>query len=397
MTDRCFVMLKPMRAGLSGYARIQAEAGGATVFISARGLGVGRATAYWYNGGVARALATSRVNPRGEALFEARLPDGIPAPERLQALFIIGEGDKPLPLLIGLCTRQSAGSLMDAKNAMLALCERIEKARVRGGDAAGDGNTAASPSNSGISARDASSDADIGINTVDSAASADGSDTANTADGDSTTAYPTPQIPDEPLSQADEPAPLTAALSVGADCVRPRLLARAVRVKPRAIEPPREIFLTAIDPRPYIIAEDAPSPPEDDIKPPSPPESSAAIVTPRCQAAATSPPFVAPRFPRAAAARPVDALPALRCPAGFAALNARFDELPPVNPLGLKGWRFVCLDMAHTLYVGRQTADGRVVRFVYAFRGNRPPDGDKPYRRARGADGDSFYTLVQRV
>jgi hypothetical protein len=46
---------------------------------------------------------------------------------RLVALLITDGERHPKPLAIGLCTAQSAGSLMDAKNAALALCDRLRE------------------------------------------------------------------------------------------------------------------------------------------------------------------------------------------------------------------------------------------------------------------------------
>ena len=37
----------------------------------------------------------------------------------------------PRPLLIGLCTETSAGSLLDAKNASLSLCDKLARAAVK--------------------------------------------------------------------------------------------------------------------------------------------------------------------------------------------------------------------------------------------------------------------------
>lgn len=124
------IMLKPMRAGADGYARLQSEGGRTLLQIHARGLSAGSLHAYWYaGGGEARDLGSARVNARGEAALTAEAPEDGLAPERLKALILVSGGEEPAPLLIGLCVQQSAGSLLDAKNAALALCERLSRSR----------------------------------------------------------------------------------------------------------------------------------------------------------------------------------------------------------------------------------------------------------------------------
>ena len=59
--------------------------------------------------------------------MEAETPEDAAGPERLQALMLISSGEQPKPLLVGLCVQQSAGSLMDVKNAALSLCERLSR------------------------------------------------------------------------------------------------------------------------------------------------------------------------------------------------------------------------------------------------------------------------------
>ena len=122
------IMLKPMQPGASGYARLQCEGGRTLVQLHARGLEAGTVRMYWYlSGQTARELGSRPVNAHGEASLEAETPEDAAGPERLQALMLISSGEQPKPLLVGLCVQQSAGSLMDVKNAALSLCERLSR------------------------------------------------------------------------------------------------------------------------------------------------------------------------------------------------------------------------------------------------------------------------------
>ncbi|MBE5815397.1 MAG: hypothetical protein E7320_09380 [Clostridiales bacterium] len=123
------IMLRPMQAGVGGYARVQGETGRQLVQINLRGLRGGGIRAFWYAGeGLVRELGASPANARGEAALYTDLPVDAIAPRRLTALLITNGEAVPRPLAIGLCTSQSAGSLMDARNALLALCERLGRA-----------------------------------------------------------------------------------------------------------------------------------------------------------------------------------------------------------------------------------------------------------------------------
>lgn len=126
MLSRRTILLKPMQPSASGYARLQTDGGTTMLQLHARGLEEGQAVQlYWYlSGQAAQLMAQANVNPHGEVSVEAEAPDAV-SPQRLQAVILIAGGENPKPLLIGLCTEQSAGSLMDAKNAALALCERL--------------------------------------------------------------------------------------------------------------------------------------------------------------------------------------------------------------------------------------------------------------------------------
>ena len=127
-----FLLLRPMRTGVSGFARMQWERGQAWVQLNVRGAPGEGVRAFWYSsGGEARELGTCAANARGEASLEGPAPGGLYAPERLQALIVVENNVAPRPLLIGLCTETSAGSLLDAKNASLSLCDKLARAAVK--------------------------------------------------------------------------------------------------------------------------------------------------------------------------------------------------------------------------------------------------------------------------
>ena len=122
------MMLRPLQAGLSGYARLQGEARRQLVQVHLRGMLQKEMRVFWYAGeGLVREVGRASANPRGEASLNADLPMDATAPRRLMALLITDGETRPRPLAIGLCTSQSAGSLLDAKNALLALCERLAR------------------------------------------------------------------------------------------------------------------------------------------------------------------------------------------------------------------------------------------------------------------------------
>ena len=384
------ILLKPMRPGVSGYARLQSERGTLLAQLNARGLDVDGVQAYWYGaGGEARLMGQVRVNAHGEASLTAELPTDALAPERLQALLLLSGGAEPAPLMIGLCVRQSAGSLLDAKNAALALCERLARSQ---------------------RARNAAP--------------------AKTAPD----RMPTPAVPVQ--APPVRPAP------------QPQVVA-AKRPSKRDKELPREIFLPAIDPLPYVAAarramgEEMPeggaqaaAPAEDAArkavcapqaacgqsssgKPvtepacahqtacrPMPAPASAparetergAPVSPACEAGEDG---IPPQgFRPTPKAPPADRLRPLVWPRGFEALRTYFVKGLPCRLFDLPGWRFVNAAQAggpDGLWVGMQQVDGRVCRVAYAHRSETPPPGGKPYRPARGTDGHTYQVLWQRV
>lgn len=126
MLSRRTILLKPMQPALSGYARMQSDSSHTLVQVHARGLEKGQnVRLYWYlNDQHAQEMAQTTANAHGEASFEA---DETESAARLHALILISADEAPKPLLIGLCSQQA--SLMDVKNAALALCERLVSLR----------------------------------------------------------------------------------------------------------------------------------------------------------------------------------------------------------------------------------------------------------------------------
>lgn len=126
MLSRRTILLKPMQPALSGYARLQADSSSTLVQVHARGLEKGQnVRLYWYlNDQRAQEMAKATANAHGEASFES---DEAESAVRLHALILISADESPKPLLIGLCSQHA--SLMDVKNAALALCERLVSLR----------------------------------------------------------------------------------------------------------------------------------------------------------------------------------------------------------------------------------------------------------------------------
>ena len=337
------IMLKPMRAGADGYARLQSEGGRTLLQIHARGLSAAAMHAYWYaGGGEARTLGEARVNERGEAALTAEAPEDGLAPERLRALILVSGGEEPVPLLIGLCAQQSAGSLLDAKNAALALCERLSRSR--------------------------------------------------RSRRQQETAFPTPQVtaraartyaqalPEKPAgkSKTAEAAPMEAA-----------------HPKPEGPPLPREIFLPAIDPLPYVTAQSRPMA----EAPETGDEGEAAAPTDGQDGAEPGMEAFLHSTALRRGAPAVNRLRPLEWPRGFDRLAGYFAKGMPCRLFDLPGGRFVNAAQAggpQGLWVGVQRQDGRVSGVAYAHRGKTPPPGGRLYRAARGLDGETYQVLWQK-
>lgn len=326
-----FLLLRPMRTGVSGFARMQWERGQAWVQLNVRGAPGEGVRAFWYSsGGEARELGTCAANARGEASLEGPAPGGLYAPERLQALIVVENNVAPRPLLIGLCTETSAGSLLDAKNASLSLCDKLARAANRREMMGPKPLAAAAPREEAGEKR-------------------------------------AKEAPKTPI-----PAPQRAA-----SAPNPR----------REKKLPREIFLPALDPAPYVPAMERPA----EAPPPVRQESPAPV-----SAAPPPEPEQIKKPPRTGV--PVGRLPNLEWPKAFRSLQEYFVKCPPDAPFDWPGWRFVRVSrQGDGLWIGRQAKDSRVWRVAYAMRGAPPRDDPRPYQPVRGRNGELYRVLVQRA
>lgn len=128
---------------------------------------------------------------------------------------------------------------------------------------------------------------------------------------------------------------------------------------------PREIFLPAIDPAPYVAAASRERR-EADAARPSRPEGPT-----------------------------VDRLPALRWPESFASLRTYFETRRPTGLFALPGWQFV--NAADGLWLGMQAVNGHVRRVAYAYAARIPSGLEGKTRPCRAADGKTYRLLIQNV
>lgn len=398
------IMLKPMQTGVSGYARLQTERGRALVQLNVRGMECRAVRAFWYaGGGLVRELGSAPVNPKREAALQAELPWDRYAPDRLQALLLVEDGPAPRPLMIGLCAAQSAGSLLDAKNASLSLCERIKRENQRSTEQRAVAPPAEPPVET--SPKEAQPAA---------IASADMPSRPATPPPPGTFSQAQQKKASPDALAADKVEAQEALPSAGAwgGAPKPYVAASApgmtanqglstVRASPHAapdplcavpaFSPSREIFLPAIDPSPYIpAAEDGPAMkrrPEDRSAPGSVPPEPSAQLPAEPQASQPSRQGV-----------PVGRLESLRWPKAFAGLSAYFDRLPPCRILDLPGWRFVCASRQEGgLWLGYWQLDGLVRKVAYVMGGEPRTEDGRPYQRMLGVDGRPYRVLVQRT
>jgi len=324
------LMLRPMRAGASGFARLHRQGRYVSVQIRVRGVGQEGFQAYWHDGsGADLPLGGAICDPRGEATLTADLPEGCSlSPGRLQALLLVENKQQPGPLMIGLWADASAGSMMDTRNACLALCDRlrVRPARQEPEPPPVDDPPPASPEPS----------------------------------PQEKPPEETPPLPLEDirraLAQVDVPRPQPPR--------REPVVLLLTEEKPAPPpDPPREIFLTAIDPLPYVEASERPQ--------------------------VTTAPAPAEQPSR----QPVDALPELRWPKAFQPLREHFQRYLPTGLFPLPGWRFVCVSrQGDGLWIGRKAEDGAVTRVAYVMEG----DASGEYQPLRGADGKMYRALVQK-
>ncbi|NLO85737.1 MAG: hypothetical protein GX096_09970 [Clostridiales bacterium] len=353
------IMLKPMQLGVSGYARMQTGGGQTLMQINIRGVKIASVRAFWYCSDYeVRELGHAKTNSRGEAAFMVDMPQGRIAPERLQAILIIGDGDEPIPLMIGLCVEQSAGSLLDAKNAVMALCEKLSTAAKQ---------RAQAESEKIQNARRAEAEA----------------------------------IAAKEIKEANEAKVLVEAKAIVEAQQQLTLMPKPVpKPAPPPDHMPREIFLPAIDPLPYIVALEA-APPDAPIipteeKPEEMPPLIEVIQPPPAPILSTKTEAIMPvRGQREIPA--ADRAGKLRWPKPFEELKLYFDKNKPCAIFDLPGWRFVHIGKGDGMWIGYQQIDGTVRRVAYAMLGDAPvPDG-RPYRPRRGINGCLYQVLWQKI
>lgn len=405
------MMLRPMQAGISGYARLQGEADRQLVQIHLRGLRGGSIRAFWYAGdGLARELGSSPANQKGEAGLYTELAADAVAPRRLAALLITDGGEKPRPLAIGLCTAQSAGSLMDARNALLALCDRLgregsKQTRTQQPDSEPTGTNDCAPEKPARQRKDSEAarkpserkegdphshagkeEQRIGrLRQADKASSAGAED--GSAEGKPCAAIRYSSPASGTVRQHDRPG--MGRMGTG-----------------NAGEMPREVFLPAIDVqrerrRSRREEESATAVPTDGL----PAEKAIAAKakpagTPAIRAGTpdtgAAPPLS--RTQRKRLAQAADRLPPLHWPEPFTQVAEYFDRLLPVGLPGWPGWRFVEVRPgAAGLWIGMQHKQDRVERIAYVLPENAPVPPGRPFRRIRTADGGVLQVLVMKA
>ena len=402
------MMLRPMQAGLSGYARLQGEPGRQLMQINLRGLSGGEMRVFWYAGeGLVREVGRCAANPRGEAALSAEVPADAAAPRRLMALLITDGGDRPKPLAIGLCTAQSAGSLMDAKNALLALCDKLGR------------DVSCQLAKAGQEAVSADRDAGA-VHSADRA-----SEPSEKREKASVSACELPA----PAKKPDSPVVIDGP---AASQATRQAKSHAHRYAP-ADDLPREVFLPAIEARRRPerrryrrdgSAEDgaqiaslsaiqqeksnaakAENSSENllhqPLQVPSHQRSQRLLQEPSQQpppvcapAPADTAPLPQPQKPmHSPTGLPADRLPTLQWPAPFQSLAAHFEHNLPQRLMNWPGWRFVHVPESR-LWIGYRQQEGCVRQVAYALPADaQPPDG-QPFRFAQTISGELVQLLV---
>lgn len=424
------MMLRPMQAGLSGYARLQGEAGRQLVQINLRGMQPGDMRVFWYAGeGLVREVGRSAANQRGEASLSAEVPMDAAAPRRLMALLITDGGDRPRPLAIGLCTAQSSGSLMDAKNALLALCDRLGREKQ-----AQQEQQAQLALQKAMQAR--TGDRIHSGNAGDKGCEDDLYAHEQTKACETSKAQRSQAEQDKPAGRNGLSGKEVSERNAAASPAAPAPSTRNSNKHSSPSDLPREVFLPAIEARsrperrrrredqnhqpakalrkaaPEISPEASPAaePPERSTHPlpvkqsnerqanpahASPAPAQAAVPTSHHEVPHTGP---SPRPQKRPVSPPADQLPALQWPAAFQPLAVYFDRYPPLRLMDWPGWRFVHVPQGKGgLWIGYRQQDGRIAQVAYALPAEAQPPEGQTFRPARTADGQTVQLLVLRA
>ena len=442
------IMLRPMQAGISGYARVQGEAGRQLVQINLRGV-QGGMRAFWYAGdGLVKELGSSDANPRGEAGLYTDLPAETIAPRRLTALLIADTGEKPRPLAIGLCTAQSAGSLMDAKSALLALCDKLGREGEKAAAAAPEEEACRAWNGAAEAAASKPAASGQGPAPADGAKAGEASEkhsvkasaAGETQAGKQRDAAAEPGKAALPAADRKAIAGVKEA-SVPSGCGNAPALPQTTKAaNPAAARrrgsadqpPPREVFLPAIDvcrerrrrKQPESSANAAREQAEacsgqesslsgtdtgagacsagcaandrrgSTASAPFSNDASAAGKLPESSPAEGTPPSSVPPL-RSPSGRPADRLPPLFWPEALRSVAFCLDRCPPVPLMGWPGWRFVQVQKGQNgLWIGCERKAGSISRVAYVLPADAEAPEGKPFRQARTAAGDPVQVLV---
>ena len=343
MLSRRTIVLKPMQAGLSGYARLQTEGGKTLLTLHARGMKPAEEVRLyrWLSGHAMQEAAAARANAHGE--ISAGTEDET-APDRLQALIVVSTESAPRPLLLGLLN----GTLPEAKTAALSLCERLKKTPDPSGAANGKG------------IRQTKAEMPKTPHNEEKTPQAETEEAKPQNAGDMSSPVQTEGAKPQNAGFTTSPIQTEGAKPQNAGITTSPIQTEGAKPLPR------EVFLPAIDPAPYAQAAE---------------ETRTDVLFP----------------PSKRSAPAVDRLRPLQWPRGFESLKPYFQKALPTALFDMPGWRFVYA--AHAggpggLWLGIRRLDGRVCGVAYAHRGSASQRGFRPIL---GLDGQSYRIMIQNL
>ena len=119
------LMLRPMRPGAGGFARLMMQRGRPVVEIHAKGIGREGFRAYLLAGRKATLLGEAPCHNRGDAQLNAVISAACLENQEMQAIAVIENRKDPGPLLLGLISGPE--TMTAARNACLELCEGLKR------------------------------------------------------------------------------------------------------------------------------------------------------------------------------------------------------------------------------------------------------------------------------